>query len=49
MSNVKRELIPVVKGANGTMSKSLGKYLNKQSRNYRKQPYWAPHFYFRKY
>ena len=46
--NVKSNVIPVIKGATGTNSKSLRKYLNNitgkyESRSYRKQPYWAQH------
>jgi len=54
MWNVKIEVIPVIIGATGTISKSFGKYVrtyqeNMKSRNYRKQPYWALHTYFGKY
>jgi len=54
MWNVKTKVIPVIIGATGTISKSFRKYVsnipeNMKSRNYRKQPYWALHTYFRKY
>jgi len=54
MWNVKTKVIPVIIGANGTISKSLRKYVsnipgNMKSRNYRKQPYWALHTYVGKY
>jgi hypothetical protein len=45
MWNVKINVIPVIIGATGTISKSFGKYVtyreNEKSRNYRKQPCWA--------
>jgi len=52
--NVKTKVITVIIGANGTISKSLRKYVsnitgNMKSRNYRKQPYWALHTYVGKY
>ena len=52
--NVKTKVITVIIGANGTISKSLRKYVsnitgNMKSRNYRKQPYWALHTYCGKY
>ena len=54
MWNVKTKVIPVIIGATGNISKSFRKYMsnipgNLKSRNYRKQPYWALHTYFRKY
>ena len=50
MCNVKAILIPVVTGANGTISKSLRKYPNNIPGNYeikelQKQPYCALHTY----
>jgi len=54
MWNVKKKVIPVIIGANGTISKSFRKYVSNipgkhESRNYRKQPYWALHTHFGKY
>ena len=54
MWNVKTKVIPVTIGLTGTISKSFRKYVSNipgkhGSRNYRKQPYWALHTYFRKY
>jgi hypothetical protein len=54
MWNVKTNVIPVITGATGTISKSFRKYLRNvnqgtKSRNYRKQPYWALHTYCGKY
>jgi len=54
MWNVKTKVIPVIIGATGTISKSFRKYMSNMAgkhkpRNYRKQPYWALHTYFRKY
>ena len=54
MWNVKTKVTPVIIGVTGTISKSFRKYVsniprNMKSRNYRKQPYWALHTYFRKY
>jgi len=51
MWNVKTKVIPVIIGANGTISKSFRKYVSKtpgnmKSRNSRKQTYWALHTYF---
>ena len=48
--NVKTEVM--LRGATGTISKSLKKYLGNiqestKSRSYRKHPYWALHTYFR--
>jgi hypothetical protein len=45
MWNVKTQVMPVIIGATGTMSKSLTKYLSNvpvstTSRNYSKQPHW---------
>ena len=55
MWNVKTEVIPVIIGATGTISKSFRKYVsnvlyqeNMKSRNYRKQLYWLLHTYFGK-
>ena len=53
MLNVKTEVILVIIGANGTMSKSFRKYMSKipgnmKSRDCRKQLYWALHTYFGK-
>ena len=53
--NVKSKVIPVIKGATGTISKPYRKYTSAthqeimKSRNSRKQPYWALHTYFGKY
>jgi len=54
MWNVKTEVIPVIIGATGTISKSFRKYMsnipeNMKSRKSRKQSYWALHTYFGKY
>jgi hypothetical protein len=54
MWNVKAKLIPVVKGAAGTISKSLRQYLSNISgktklRDYKTQPYWPLHTYYRQY
>ena len=54
MWNVKTKVIPIIKGATGTISKSFRKYMsnipgNMKSRKYRKQPYWALHTNFEKY
>jgi hypothetical protein len=38
MRNIKTKVVPVITGAAGRIS-----------RNYRKQPYWAPHKFFGKY
>jgi hypothetical protein len=48
MWNVKAKVIPVIKGATGTISKSLRQYLSNitgstKLRKYKKQPYWALH------
>ena len=53
MWNVKTKVIPVNRGATGTISKTFRKYVtnitgNHELRNYRKQPYWALHTYFGK-
>jgi hypothetical protein len=49
MWNVKTKVIPVIKGATGTISKSFRKYVSNipgnHEVNYRKQPYWALHTY----
>jgi len=50
---VKTRVIPVIIGATGTISKSFRKYVgnilgNYEVWNYRKQPYWTLHTYFRK-
>jgi hypothetical protein len=54
MWNVTTKVIPVIKGATGTISKSFRKYVSNipgimKSRNYRKQPYWALHTHCGKY
>jgi hypothetical protein len=54
MWNVKNNVIPVIIGATGTISKLFRKYLSNvpgryEIKNYRKQPYWALHTYFGKY
>jgi hypothetical protein len=53
MWNVKTNVIPVITGATGTISKSFTKYLSNVTRkhemNYRKQLYWALHTYYGKY
>jgi len=54
MCNVKTKVIPVIIGATGIISKSFRKYVSNiprkhNSRNSRKQPYWALHTYFGKY
>jgi hypothetical protein len=48
--NVKTNVMPVIIGATGTISKSFRKYLSSipgktKSRNYRKQLHWAQHTY----
>ena len=53
MWNVKTEVIPVIIGATGTISKSFRKYMsnipeNMKSRKSRKQSYWALHTYLGK-
>jgi hypothetical protein len=50
MCNVKTNVIPVIIGEAGTISKSFIKYLSnklakQEIKNYRKQPYWAQHTY----
>jgi hypothetical protein len=50
MWNVKTNVIPVIIGETGTISKSFRKYLSNvpgkhEIRNYRKLPYWALHTY----
>jgi hypothetical protein len=50
MWNVKTNVIPVIIGATGTISKSFRKYLNNvtgkhEIKKYKKQPYWALHTY----
>jgi len=54
MYKMKIEVVPVIKEATLTISKSLGKYMgniqkSSKSRHYRKHPYWALYTYFRKY
>jgi len=54
MWNVKTKVIPVIKGATGTISKSIRKYVsnipgNHEVKNSTKQPYWTLHTYFGKY
>jgi len=54
MWTVKPKAIPVIRGATGTISKSLIEYLSniEESTNFRnckKQPYWALHTYYGKY
>ena len=48
MLNVKAEVIPVITGANGTISKLFRKYLsNIPGKDIRElQKYWALHTYF---
>ena len=53
MWNVKTEVIPVIIGVTGTISKSFRKYVSNipghhKVKNYRKEPYWALHTYFGK-
>jgi hypothetical protein len=50
---VKTEVIPIIIGATGTISKSFRKYLSNipegvKPRKYRKQSYWARRTYFEK-
>jgi hypothetical protein len=50
MWNVKEKLIPVIKGATGTISKSLRQYLSNvpgqhEIKELQKQPHWALHSY----
>jgi hypothetical protein len=52
--NVKTKAIPVITAATETISKKFRIYLcstleKHESRNYRKQPYWAPHTHLGKY
>ena len=48
--NEQGKVIPVIIWAAGTISKSFSKYQKSmKSRNYKKQPYWALHMYFRNY
>jgi hypothetical protein len=53
--NVKEKVTSVISGVTGTISASfrhdsLATYVEStKSRNYKKQPYWALHTYFRKY
>jgi len=52
MWNVKPNVIPVIIGATGTISKSFRKYVSKIPGKHevnRKQPYWEQHTYFGKY
>jgi hypothetical protein len=53
MWNVKAKVIPVIKGATGTISKSPREYLSNirgkhEIMDYKKQPYWSRHTYYRK-
>ena len=50
MWNVKTKVIPVIKGATGTISKTFRKYVsnipgNHEDKELKKQPYWALHTY----
>jgi hypothetical protein len=52
--NVKRNVIPAITGATGTISKSFRKYESNipgkhEIENCKKQPYWALHTYFGKH
>jgi hypothetical protein len=54
MWNIKTNVIPVIIGVKGIVSKSFRKYMRNipgpmKSRSCRKQPYWALHTYSRKY
>jgi hypothetical protein len=51
MWNVKTNVIPVIIGATGNISKSFRKYLSNVPgiHEVRKQPYWALHTYCGKY
>jgi hypothetical protein len=46
---VKAKVIPVITETNGTISKSLRKYLSNGARKHKKPPYWALHTYFGNY
>ena len=53
MWNVKTTVIPVITGANGTISKSFRKYESNipgkhEVKELQKRPYWALHIYFGK-
>jgi hypothetical protein len=53
MWNIKTNVMLLIIGATGTISKPFRKYLsdipgNTKPRNHRKQPYWALHTYFGK-
>jgi len=53
MWNVKTNVIPVIIGASGTISKSFRKHMSNipgkhEVKNSRKQPHWALHTYFGK-
>jgi hypothetical protein len=53
MWNVKAKVIPVIRGATGTISKSLRQYLSNtpgkhKIKKLQKKPYWALHTYCRK-
>jgi hypothetical protein len=52
MWNAKTKVISVITQANGTISKFFRKYVSNikgtHKMNYKKQPYWARHTYFRK-
>ena len=56
MWNVKAKVIPVIRGATGTISKSLGQNLSNIPEKHeikeiqkKKKPYWALHTYYGKY
>ena len=51
MWNLQAKEMPVITGANGTVSESLRQYLSNtpgklKLRNYKKKPYWALHTYY---
>jgi hypothetical protein len=55
MWNVKAEMMPIIIGATGTISKSLRQYLSNVTGKHeikelqkKKQPYWAQHTYKKK-
>ena len=52
--SVKTEVMPVILGATGTISQSLGQYLSNmpgkhEIKELQKRPYWALYIYFGKY
>jgi len=54
MWNVTAEVIPIIRGATGTISKSLKQYLSNipgkhEIKELRKQPFWVLHIYCGKY